>query len=171
MSMLCVPITMLDDPVVLASTDVGNYAASLARAAHELPEKYHALALDLLHGSRIYCFERNGERWPDGLFYMLNLSYSHWHGHRIGFTQAQLMTFGVLAWDELAITDASEPDVCPMETTRFRRDPRGYLAHYAALVGRIADELHARAQARINDKVKSRKGERLPLRLRLDDIN
>lgn len=70
-------------------------ADDLERIVEEFQPKAHATALGLLRRDRIYCFELNRQRWPDGRWYMLDRSYELWRGHRIAFDRSELVAVGV----------------------------------------------------------------------------
>jgi hypothetical protein len=125
-----------------------RYAEKLRGAAEELPHKHHALALALLNEWRIYGFEQNRQRWPDGMFYMLDRGYSHWRDHRLGFTADELKVLGLDAWDRRAIRTQRSSGFRPMQTDCFQYSPRRFFPDYAALVARLTEHVAVREELR-----------------------
>lgn len=146
--LLAVPVAKFNDPAVRAALDLQRFAGQLSSVVQKLPPLHHTLALNLLSDWRVYCFEQNRARWPDGLFYMLDRGYGHWRGHRIGFNCEQLSAFGLPGWSRRAKI-ASSPSTWPMQADGFQLHPRRQLANYAEIVAKIADHLHERAQGSI----------------------
>jgi len=144
-----VSATELGYPRISAWLDVGRYADKLRAAARELPPARHALALELLSDQRMYCFERNTARWPDGKFYLLNRSYQFWRGHKIGFTGAELDAIGLREWDQRVIRVAHGANFYPMQAECFQYEPRQHLASFVALVERLEDLVNDWAHGRM----------------------
>jgi hypothetical protein len=131
-----------------ALVDLERYADRLRSAAKALPYKHHALALALLADWRIYGFEQNRQRWPDGLFYMLDRGYSYWRGHRLGFTDEELRALGLGNWDRRAVRTAYSPGFRPMQTDCFQYSPRRFFPEFANIVAKLAEHVAAREELR-----------------------
>ena len=139
-----VHISALGDPRIRAVRDLDAYAGRLQRVVRDLPAKHHALALDLMSDWRMYCFERNTSRWPDGRYYLLDRGYSLWRGHRVAFTDDELELLGVREWDRRVIRVATAAGICPLQAECFHHRPRQHLADFTGLVARIAEYLDRR---------------------------
>lgn len=125
-----------------------SHAHDLHSIGKHMPPKYHERALELIRRDRIYVFEQNKQRWPDGLYYMLDRGYQHWDERaRFGFALDELRDLGVLRWaDGRAIRSGFELDCLPMASDCFQYYPRRWLREYAALVGRVATFLETRME-------------------------
>lgn len=154
---LCVPVGLLADRTVRAALDLRAYADRLAAVA-AMPPSQHARGLFLLNGfgARLYCFERNLTRWPDGKFYLLDREYQPWKHNKIGFTLEELKALGVIDWYRstgIAYTEDTWPlqaDDFPRSRSRFR------VPQYSALVARIADQVEAAARRVIEEHAQGR---------------
>jgi len=126
-------------PASRAADDLMRYAERLCSMAAVLRPNQVGAALRWGTDWRMYGFERNFKRWPDGRFYLLNRGYQHWRGHQIGFSPTALSALGCDEWDRRVIVLAHDQDFLPLETDCFHRSPRRHLGRYAALVKRIAE--------------------------------
>jgi len=115
------------------------HARDLENIAIYFAPKQHRIALGLIRSDRIYCFERNTQRWPDGRWYMLNRGYQFWRGFRIAFTRDELVALGVERWAaSSAIRTAYSDGMLPMAAECFQYNPRRWVRAYAQLVEGIA---------------------------------
>ena len=125
-----------------------THARALDRIVKRFPTNLHESALMLIWPDRIYCFEQNPRRWPDGRWYMLDRGYDFWRGYRISFTREELVELGVEKWvKSRAIVAGFDDDMLPMASDCFQYNPRRWLSAYAKLVGRIALAHEARVDA------------------------
>lgn len=127
-----------------AAMDLDKYEARLKSICTNVPKSKHGIALTWVSDWRMYCFERNVKRWPDGKYYLLNRGYQFWRGHRIACTRSELTALGLDEWDRKAILCAHGEDWAPMEADCFHLAPRRKLELYVELVGRLADALAGR---------------------------
>ncbi|MGH7485981.1 MAG: hypothetical protein ACREMY_10340, partial [bacterium] len=65
--------------------------------------RYRATAMKLLSDWRMYLFEQNQQRWPDGNFYLLDRGYEHWRGNQIFFSGNELRALGLQVEGHLAV--------------------------------------------------------------------
>jgi hypothetical protein len=135
--------------LVRAAEDVSAHYESLRRVVQQLPPMHHALALDLMRGWRMYCFEQNYQRWPDGRYYLLDRDYQHWRRHRIGFDLEQLRAFGVCDWSRRVRGLGYKDGILPLQSESLQHRPGRRLREFTALVGRIAEHLRQLADERV----------------------
>ncbi len=134
-------VKLTKSPRELLRKDLVHYASTLTLAA-TLPGKYHADALDLVRDWRVYGFEKNLKRWPDGRWYMVDRKYQLWRGHEFALTRLEVSALGVGTWSRESSDVASGPTFLWMEPTHFRNNPGRRLAKYARLVRALADAVH-----------------------------
>jgi hypothetical protein len=128
-----------------ASMELDDYAARLRSMSQVLRPIQYGVALGWISDWRMYTFEKNTRRWPDGKFYLLNRSYQFWRGHRIAFDREELTALGCDEWDRRVIRCAHGMTCLPMEADCFHHAPRRQLKSYVDLVARLADAVAARA--------------------------
>jgi hypothetical protein len=132
-------------PEKCALMDLDKYAARLRSMSDVLRPIQHGATLTWITEWRMYTFERNTQRWPDGKFYLLNRSYQFWRGHRIAFDREELTAIGCDEWDRLAIGCASDANFLPMEADCFHRFPRRQLRRYVDLVTALSNAFAQRS--------------------------
>lgn len=157
-----VPFGLLDDACVCAHHDVLGYYLRLGEIATQLPPKHHALALSLISDWRMYGFERNTQRWPDGAFYLVDRGYGLWGEHRICFSAEQLEAFGLREWDRLVVRIAHHKSWMPLQSDCFQYDPRRQLPRLANIIGRISNHLGELVEEKVRAYIEAaqRGGER-----------
>jgi hypothetical protein len=130
--------------MMCAVGDMARYTNRLASIVHNVPVGKHGIALTWISDWRMYCFEQNFDRWPNGKFYLLDRSYECWRGHRIAFTRAELTTLGFDEWDRLAIRCGHDDDWVPLEADCFHENPRRQLARYVCRIAGLFEAFTAR---------------------------
>lgn len=130
-----------------AKYDLHLYAKRLRQMADILRPIQHAMALSWMEDWRLYCWERNTQRWPDGRFYLLDRRYLHWRGHRIAFTREELSAIdGLDAWDRHAIHgDYNRTSFVPLQSEHWHYHPGRRLKQFAAIVASIYSAVEDRA--------------------------
>ena len=139
------PIADLFSPHELALWDLDASVKRLVMVS-QLRSLDRSVGLRLNSDWRMYGFERNLTRWPDGRFYLLDRGYGLWRGHRISFTRAELDEIGCDAWAQSSIRLAFTDRFAPLEADCFRDHPSSLL-RYIELIDRIRSEFAAQSTA------------------------
>jgi hypothetical protein len=127
------------DPKRAAYSDLTTYAQRLKSIAETVPIAGHAKALSWVSEWRMYALEKNVQRWPDGLYHLVDRGYQLWRGHDIAFTREELGEIGVDEWDTGFVRIQYTPTIRPLQAECFQHHPQSNLAYFAGLVDRIVD--------------------------------
>lgn len=135
-------------PERCAANDLWRYAELLESVSITVRAlKYH-VALGWFQDWRMYGFERNLTRWPNGKFYLIDRNYGFWRGHRIGVTAAQVAAFKYEEWGRLRLNAHISVHkegwdgpyaFAVMESDEFPAMAKRYLRSYVDLLFRIAE--------------------------------
>lgn len=129
-----------------ARRDLENYADRLRQVTVVVRPLHHRVALQWFDDYRMYCFEQNPDRWPDGRYYLLDRGYEHWRGHRIAFTHEQLFQIeGMREWNQLRQV-GDNIFVCLQDDSWRTRFRGARLRQYVSLITKIAAAFELRPQ-------------------------
>lgn len=97
---------------------------------------------------RLYCLERNTDRWPDGQYHVLAYGYVPYRRREVAFTREELDSAGYAKLTEfLPPIDSKTGSILLILPEKYlRRAPREYRRALAAFVLALADMLEQRGR-------------------------
>lgn len=82
--------TAANAALLRAWNDLERWRDMLRGMADVIPGTARPMVLEWLRDWRVYLLEKNVERWPDGLYHVVNRDYLPWRKHQLAFSPDEL---------------------------------------------------------------------------------